>query len=363
MTRRKLYAYYYPAHHRSLSGWFEWDLVRNARPWFNGHPKPDRPLWGELDDTEPGTFVRQARAAHEAGLDGFVIDTWWRPDGATLYDEAWEQGILPALDRADFPPDFQVGTMWIPVWPRITLPIGMDEPSVAKGVDRLFPFTAGDLERLVEHLEPRLTHPKAIRIGGRPLLAIFHGWRLRDQLGAKLPSTLATIRSRYPGPCVAGVINQLAEAALLDGEGFDALTSYVWWPEWLGPARQDYRTLGRARRRDWATIRRRCATPYLPSVAAGWDSTPRGKRDWDGQRIGFPYTPVIEGNTPRAVADAVSRALRWLDRAGAPPDHPVMIASWNEWSESHRLEPCERLGTEYLDALARLRGRHAPATF
>lgn len=357
MTRRKLYAYYYPAHHRSRSGWFEWDLVRDARPWFEGHAKPDRPLWGELDDTRPETFVKQARAASAAGLDGFVIDTWWRPDGATLYDEAWTNGILPALSRPDFPPEFGIGVLWIPVWPRVSLPIGMHEPSVAKGVDRLFPFTAGDLRRLVDHLTPRLTHPKAICVGGKPLLAIFHGWRLREQLGDTLAATLEALRLREPRPYLAGVINQLAEADLLDAEGFDALTSYVWWPEWHGPARQDYRSLGEARMRDWDTIRQRCATPYLPSVTTGWDSTPRGKRDWDGLRIGFPYTPVIEGNTPRAVADAVKRAVRWLDEAGAPPDHPVMVASWNEWSESHRLEPCERLGTAHLDALARLRRR------
>ena len=48
--------------------------------------------------------MKQARAASDAGLDGFVIDTWWRPDGTTLYEEAWTKGILPALERPDFVP-------------------------------------------------------------------------------------------------------------------------------------------------------------------------------------------------------------------------------------------------------------------
>jgi hypothetical protein len=73
MTRRALYAYHYPAYHRTSSGWFEWDLVRAAAPWFPGHAKPDVPLWGELDDAEPATFVRQARAAAAAGVVGGKI--------------------------------------------------------------------------------------------------------------------------------------------------------------------------------------------------------------------------------------------------------------------------------------------------
>ena len=73
ISRRPLYAYYYPAHHRSDSGWFEWDLVRGARPWFDGHAKPDVPLWGELDDSLPATLQRQVQAAWAAGIDGLML--------------------------------------------------------------------------------------------------------------------------------------------------------------------------------------------------------------------------------------------------------------------------------------------------
>src|SRR5688572_12271126 len=152
--RRKLYAYYYPAHHESASGWREWDLVREARPWFPGHHKPDVPLWGELDDSRPETFVRQARAAMDAGIDGFVFDLWWRPDGATLYQETLDRAVLPSYASGAVPRDFGLGILWCPVWPRVALPIGMDQPSVAEGVDRLFAFTAGDLLRMVEHVLP-----------------------------------------------------------------------------------------------------------------------------------------------------------------------------------------------------------------
>jgi hypothetical protein len=364
--RRPLYAYHYPAYHRTQSGWFEWDLVRDALPWFPGHAKPDVPLWGELDDALPSTFARQARAAWDAGIDGFVLDTWWRPDGATLYGETLRDAVLPALAGGDVPPGFRFGILWCPVWPRLSLPVGMGEPSTAEGPDRLFPFIGGDLLALFDYLLPYLSHPRAIHVDGRPLLAFFHAWRLAAELGAGAAEAIAALRARarergLPGLYLAGCINAAGEAAALAPVGLDALTSYVWWPDWHGPARQDYAALGAARRADWERLADTGPLPYLPSVAAGWDATPRGKRDWDGRRVGFPWTPVVEGATPDAVADAVAAALAFVDRRGAPPDHPVLIASWNEWSESHRLEPCVRWGDAHLRALARVRlGAAAP---
>ena len=360
-SRRPVYAYYYPAHHRTPSGWFEWDLVRAARPWWPGHTKPDVPLWGELDDSRPETFVRQANAAWRAGIDGFVIDSWWRPDGATLYEETLREAVLPALAAGAVPEEFRIAILWCPVWPRVVLPIGMDQPSTALGTDRHFPFTADDLLRLFDHFADVFAHPSCARVDGRPLLAFFHAWRLAVELGAGARAALRALDARaqasgLPGLFLAGCLNARDDARLLADAGLDALTGYLWWPDWNGPARQDYAALAAARRADWHAVRAESPLPFLPSVATGWDATPRGTRDWDGRRIGFPWTPVVEGNTPEAVASALLGAREFLDASGAPLDHPVMLASWNEWSESHRLEPCARWGDAHLRAIARVRG-------
>ena len=83
-------------------------------------------------------------------IDGFVLDTWWRPDGATLYGETLRDAVLPELAGGEVPPGFRFGILWCPVWPRVSLPVGMGEPSTAEGPDRLFPFTADDLLALLE---------------------------------------------------------------------------------------------------------------------------------------------------------------------------------------------------------------------
>src|SRR5262249_50844004 len=114
-----------------------------------------------------------------------------------------------------------------------------------------------------------------------------------------------------------------------------------------------YHTLLEARRRDWAAlwVPARGDLPYLPAVATGWDATPRGTRDWDGRRMGFPFTPVVEGASPDAVAAAVAAAVDFLDPRDPSGELPAFSASWNEWSESHRLEPCLRHGDAHLRAI------------
>jgi hypothetical protein len=366
-ARRPLLAYYYPAHHRprpgeASSGWYEWDLVRAAQPWFPGHAKPDVPLWGELDDSLPETFARQAAAAHGAGFDGFVFDYWWRPDGATLYVEVLERAILPAYAAGAVPAGFDLGMMWCPVWPRVALPIGMADPPTAEGTDRHFPFDGDDLVRMCERAHAALAHPRAFRVDGRPLLAVFQGWRLAAALGADARPAIAALRrwargAGLPGLFIAACLNQPADADALADIGLDALTSYVFWPDWGGPARQDYAALAAARRADWESLRARLPIPFWPAVTVGWDATPRGRRDWDGVTRRFPFTPVLEHATPAAVAAAIGSALDFLDEGGAPAGWPVLVASWNEWSESHRLEPCVRWGDAHLRAIAALRGR------
>ena len=51
-------AYAFPNYHPSAlhnklysQGWTEYNLIRSARPWFDGHQQPRTPLLGELDES------------------------------------------------------------------------------------------------------------------------------------------------------------------------------------------------------------------------------------------------------------------------------------------------------------------------
>ena len=87
----------------------------------------------------------------------------------------------------------------------------------------------------------------------------------------------------------------------------------------------------------------------MPSVSPGWDASPRAA-DFGTERPGkYPWSPVVVGEHPARFQEALARAVR---SAGLSPEEPtVFVASLNEWSEGHYLEPDVRFGTAWLEAV------------
>jgi hypothetical protein len=85
-------------------------------------------------------------------------------------------------------------------------------------------------------------------------------------------------------------------------------------------------------------------------VATGWDASPRGADFGDARPDKYPWSPVVTGDHPGAFADALSRALHFRSPRGVD-DPLVLVASLNEWSEGHYLEPDQRFGHGMLDAV------------
>jgi hypothetical protein len=61
---------------------------------------------------------------------------------------------------------------------------------------------------------------------------------------------------------------------------------------------------------------------------------------------------VVTGEHPDRFAEALARGLDFAAHANLPEeDRLVFIASLNEWSEGHYLEPDERFGLGWLQAV------------
>ncbi|HYC76808.1 MAG TPA: glycoside hydrolase family 99-like domain-containing protein, partial [Planctomycetota bacterium] len=106
---------------------------------------------------------------------------------------------------------------------------------------------------------------------------------------------------------------------------------------------------------EWDGWARDCGLPYYPSVSPGWDATPRGVWHPDEPPDRFPWAPVVVDATPERFARHVAAAERWTLAANGP-GAPLFIASWNEWSEGHAIEPSARDGDAWLRALGRTSG-------
>ena len=73
--------------------------------------------------------------------------------------------------------------------------------------------------------------------------------------------------------------------------------------------------------------------------------------DWDNTARYRNRATVYRGATPEKFGRYMRRLIEKVAR-GAERERFVFVNAWNEWSESAYLEPDERYGTKYLEALA-----------
>jgi len=81
--------------------------------------------------------------------------------------------------------------------------------------------------------------------------------------------------------------------------------------------------------------------PVHPCILVGWDNTPR--RGHNGI--------VLVNSTPDRFEAALREAVTSI--ADKPPEHRlVFLNAWNEWAEGNHLEPDQKYGRAYLDAIS-----------
>jgi hypothetical protein len=361
MTAPRILAYYYPGWHfdplrNPDPGWSEWDAVEAARPRAPWH-RPPRPC-GRSSDDEPEVVDRAIRTARAYGIDGFVACFYWNRGARVL-----EAPLRLIRDRA--PAGFALGLMWVNRLPYERLPLDPDGDHFA--VDgrgrrhviadgRVVSTSADDFARMLDALErDYFSRPGYLTKDGAPVLQVYSVDDLLQDLGdaaaAVLAEGAARLRRRgYAGLHLVGVVHRaspwLPAAAAL---GFTSLTSYVFLPDWAGPCVQSYPDLSMRREEDWLAIGACASVPYSPSVAAGWDSSARGRWQPIDPAAPYPWSPVVVD----ATAEAFRRHL--LSGARHAPDGLLRIASWNEWSEGHYLEPDADRGAALLEAVRSVR--------
>jgi hypothetical protein len=135
------------------------------------------------------------------------------------------------------------------------------------------------------------------------------------------------------------------------------VTSYVWvhhvaldtFPT------SSYRVAMEKMAAQWPTLAEQYSLPYYPNVTMGWDSSPRACQSDTYENAGYPFCPVLEGNTPEAFGQALARAKEYLSPRPAK-DRIVTINAWNEWTEGSYLEPDTEHGFGYLEAIRKVFG-------
>ncbi len=359
-------AYYYCGWHR-VSGrphcLTEWELVVGAVPRFRGHMQPHVPLLGPYDDSSPATLRLQKWLARSFGIDFFCFGVFW--DHGVRYLEAPLDG---AFLREEMGPSLPFCVMWANRLPRKVLPVRV-RPKVVIEESRRVRIDIRDFLSLVMEFE-RLyfSHPDYVTMEGAPLFLIFDSTFFIRELGIQGAREAIKgardylIKKGYPRGLYLVAVNPVLNTTIhgeraigIYGEvGFDAITHYVYLPHWKGEYLQDYVELMEERAKEWGVFKQQSQLPYFPSVATGWDATPRAAVYKNIHPRRYPWWPVVVGNNPVAFGHYLGKALDF-SRENAPCSL-AFVASWNEWSEGHYLEPCTQWGFGWLSSVRAAKG-------
>jgi lipopolysaccharide biosynthesis protein len=322
-------------------GFTEWTNVTAAQPVYEGHYQPRFPQDLGFYDLRLDEVRRaQLALAAEAGIDGFMYYHYWFA-GRQLLERP-----IHALAKTSIDQRFCImwaNENWTRRWDG-------RESDVLMAQD--YELVPADL--FIDDVMPLLADERYLTIGGRKVLAIYRPGQLDD-----LPSVLESWRQKARAAGVGelyllnvdvdvdwGGLGQSLEEVGLDGSlGFPPHNHLY--------AGMSHRGLGvDARftgnifsyeaqvRAAEAKLRSGIDSTYYPGVMVTFDNTPRRQWDADIWCGANPYT------FRRWLATAV-RAVMHRD-----PDHRVVfVNAWNEWAEGAVLEPTDRYGKSYLQAV------------
>lgn len=353
-TAAYVYSGWHPIPERDAAfhpGFTEWELVRACRPRFPGHAQPKVPRLGEYDDRDPVAMGRRIALAQAHGIDAFVFGVFWCR-GKRVFEDGLDRGFLGSAvgDRAPF------ACMWANRLPRRVLPVARADLPVLDPAR----FVASDVADFVRFVAMLATHyftrPNYVTVGGGSYLSIFDSTFFVKELGddgarEAIAAARSWLREHGHRDLHLAAIEPNAEVLpRMRGIGFDSVTHYVFLPDWKGPFTQDYREYAARRAGQWRHFSDASGLPYMPAVAPGWDASARGIDFGDARPDKYPWWPVVTGEHPEHFGAALARARGFRSPRGVD-DPLVLIASLNEWSEGHYLEPDERFGMGWLEAV------------
>ena len=351
----RVVAFYLPQYHPIPENdeWWgkdftEWVNVKPAKPLFAGHYQPHEPAeLGYYIIEDSLILKRQALLAQSYGVDAFCFYFYWF-NGKTLL----ERPLDLLLNNPSIALDFCLcwaNENWTRRWD-------------GKEDDVLLAQTYShedDLE-FIKYISKYLRDPRYLRINGRPVLLIY-----RPSL---FPDPAATTRL-WRDWCIENgigdlhlVYTQSFECAHPTEYGCDAATEFSpnipvghlgATPRMITDSVANLAPDFQGKIFDWSGYVERSnhlphpGYPIYRCVNPGWDNTARKKMN----------STVFINSSPRSFQKWTLNALD--DTSFAQGDNGLLfVNAWNEWAEGAHLEPDQRYGYGYLDALRMARTRH-----
>lgn len=331
----------------------EWESIRNCKPKWEGHWQPRVPAWGYLMDNDPKAMEKKIDAATSHGVNVMIFDWYWFENKPFL-ESALNDGFLKAknVDTMKFYfmwANHDASTHWDirrshehkVIWPG-----SVDLPTFKTVVARV--------------IKKYFSHPSYYKIDGKPVFSIYDMNNLVKGLGGvkQTVEALDYFRGEVKKAGFPDLHFQMiywAQVPKIDDSGFasakgtaantiktfkvDSLTNYQFVH--LARPEADYVKWADKALSNWPNWSKNFDVPYFPHVSIGWDNNARfvEKRG-----------AVTDNVNPETFRKYLLKAKAYAD---AHPDQRKLITinAWNEWVEGSYLEPDERFGMGYLEAV------------
>ncbi|WP_426029400.1 glycoside hydrolase family 99-like domain-containing protein [Caulobacter sp. DWP3-1-3b2] len=345
-NRVKVIAFYLPQFHAIPendkwwgAGFTEWTNVTRALPNFEKHYQPHRPAeLGFYDVTHPTTMQRQAELAREHGVDGFCF-YYYSFSGKRVMDRPLEQ-ILADPDW-DFP--FCIcwaNENWTRTW-----------DGQEKAVLLSQRYSKSDLDALIQDAIRHMRHPAYIRIDGRPLFIVYR---------PGLIPNIAAVGKRWRQACRKAGIAEIYltfvenfENALTYPDpskiGFDATVEFppAGMSAEIAPPGPVYNPNYGGTVCDYHEVVRKYGREPTPGHTRFRGAMP----SWDNTARRQDVSYVFQNASPGAFQAWLEHLFKETRAQNYGDERIVFINAWNEWAEGAHLEPDERFGRGWLDAV------------
>ena len=356
----KVIAMYLPQFHRVKEndawwgdGFTEWTAVKKARRLYDGHEQPRVPsgrIYYDLLDRE--TFCWQSKLMHEFNIDGMCFYHYYFKDGRKILEKPAEN--LLAWQDVDMPFCFSwANESWVRSWSKLAAGEGNPwsprfdesaEKSMDDGVLLLQDY--GGEKEWVDHykyLSSFFQDRRYIKHEGMPVFVIYK------------PANV---------PCLKQMLEIWEKLARDDG--FDGIYS-------IGTNIQEaepYGLKGIQLQEPQDTILRFYPEKYNNEYGLMrsldyqevWDKIAKKHVDKNislGGFVGYDDTPrhgnggtVVRNRSPFVFYEGIKKILIKARRINSPF---IFINAWNEWGEGMYLEPDEKFGKRFLEALKQAR--------
>lgn len=351
--RVRTIAFYLPQYHPIPEndlwwgkGFTEWTNVSRAKPNFTDHYQPRQAGdLGYYDLRAPEVQVEQARLADRYGIDGFCYYYYWfhgkrlleRPVERLLKDDAYQFPFCLCWANEN----------WTRRWDG-------NEHELLIGQQH----SDEDDRKVIADLSRFLTHPAYIRVRGRPLILVY-----RTDLFPDFGRTVALWREA----CKHSGIGEIFIARVETSNGAEqpdpsdvGCDASVEFPPHNLP---DLAQLAEGRESDdrFVVDYRDAALEYASRPAPNYPRMPGAMPGWDNTARRGKHGTCFHNATPGAFQAWLETCYLNSKEQFSGDERLVFVNAWNEWAEGAYLEPDQKFGHAYLQAVSNARDydRHA----